>query len=354
MPLLFLSTSAGAVTAYEAPPGAWVEKSFGVSVSSEYFSSKANYDSSRGGYVRLVGDSKYSSFDTKFRGRYNFSQKVSAFGGFGLGYASATDLFVEKTNSQLTELVGGVDFLLSKRFVYLIPELMFSFPMSRTDAMQTAPLTSDGVTYMRAGLYLHKPYKKFRLGAFGGAQIPLEDLATRVVFEVTADMRLFKVMTFGGGISGYESVLADRGTQLGRSATAARSSAGSYRYYSFEPSLLEARGWLGFRPDKSLWIRAGLGKTINGIRAAEGFSVLFSVAYNSPKMAGGSDSEAPPRLRPNERPDEETAARGFVPSSEPTDQEAFESEAADVLPRSKKGELDQFEKMLEEKSKPKD
>lgn len=335
-----------AVTAYEAPPAGWLERSFGLSASAEYFMTQANYDHTRGSYSRLPGDNKFSSLESKFRGRYNFSSNFSAFAGLGIGYSQATDAVYQKSNSQLTEVFGGANFLLSKKYVRLVPEFLVSVPMNPTDPNQTDPITSDGVPYVRAGLFAHRPFRHFRLGAFGGLHIPLAELGTRFAYEITADMRLFSVVTIGGGINGYETFLSDSSTWESRRQTALRTNAGSFRFFAFEPSLIEARGWVGFRPDRSLWIRVGVAKTLNGINTAEGFALTGSVLFNFPQ------SESTPRSAPRSRPDEDSAKRNFVPETEETDQDLFESQELEILPGSGEDALDQTEKLLEKKARP--
>lgn len=335
-----------AVTAYEAPPAGWSEHRFSFSASASYFMTQANYDHTRGSYSRLPGDNKFSSLETTLRGRYNISSKFSAFTGLGIGYAQATDSVYHKSNSQLTEILFGADYLLNNKYVRLIPEFLLSVAMNPTDPNQTDPLTSDGVHYIRTGLFAHKPYRYFRLGAFGGLHIPLSDLGTRFAYEVTADMRLFSIVTIGGGINGYETFLSDNSTWESRRQTALRANAGSFRYFAFEPSLIEARGWVGFHPDRSLWIRVGVAKTLNGINSAEGFALTGSVLYNFPQ------SGSKQRSAPLERPDEISAKRNFVPETEETDQDLFESQELEILPGSGEDALDQTEKLLEKKARP--
>ncbi len=342
---------ASAVTAYETPPGGWASRTYGLSARVEYFVTQANYDNVRGSYSRLPNENKFSTIQSTFRGRYNFTTKFSTFAGLGLGYSQATDNVYHKTNSQITEVFGGANWLLHRQYFRIVPEVLVSIPMHPTDPNQTEPMTSDGVPYIRSGLFAHKPFRKFRLGAFGGFHIPLSDLGTRFAYEVTADMRLFSIVTLGGGISGYETFLADRSTRESRLQTAQRANAGSFRYYAFEPALIEARGWIGFRPDRTLWIRVGLAKTLNGIDTAEGFSITGSISFN-PQPPTVVRTSAPQRYK-YIRPDESSAQRSFEPDTEDVDYDLFESEEAEVLPSSGEDALDQTEKLLEKKNRSK-
>lgn len=339
-----------AVTAFEAPPGGWMENSFSLLATGEYFSSKANYDATRGSYSRLPGDSSFQTFETKYRGRYNHTARTSYFGGLGISYSHAIDQVNDKTNSQFTDLFIGADYLLNKKYVHIVPEIQAGLPLSPTDPNQTTPLTSDGVMYVRAGLFAHKPFKNFRLGGYSGFHVPSDGLASKFLYELTVDMRAFKVATLGFGIDGYETVMSDKKTRADRTRTAALADAASNRFYGFEPSLLEVRGWLGFRPDKSLWVRIGLAKTVNGTNAAEGQSILASIAYNSPRLDKSSPRE--PEYRKLFRPDVETAKKTFKPAEEPNEQDVFDSEEFNSLPGTGKGDLDRTERLLENRNEP--
>ena len=339
------SPAALAVTANEAPPGVFTEDSFGGSVSGEYFTTKANYETTRGAYTRLPGDSNLSQLDTKLRGRYTASKKVSFFLGTTYTRTNAVDLINTKTNSQLSEALAGVDYLINTRHMQLVPELILSFPLDQTNVNQLTPMTNDGAVDVKAGVFALKPYRQFRLGGYLGAQWPVDSLAKRLLYEATIDWRIFTSFTIGGGIDGYETLMGDSSALLDRQAAAVRANAGSERFYSYNPALVEARGWVGYRPDNTLWLRAGMAKTLNGLHTAEGQSFLVSLVYNSAHIDFTREPVKKKRFDPDE------AAKTFEIDSEATDQSVFEPEEEEIQNTNRGNNLDSTEKLLEKKSK---
>ena len=113
---ILLSTAAKA-SPIETPPWSWRKGSFGISNTTEYFSSNANFGPLRGEFSRLTGDNSLTDFNSWVRGRYAFWPKFSAYGGIGLAQVRAVDAFSEKTNSGLTEAYLGGHFTVWRQFL---------------------------------------------------------------------------------------------------------------------------------------------------------------------------------------------------------------------------------------------
>ena len=328
----------------ESPPSIWNPESMGVSSSAEYFNSTANYDETRGSYTKLANSNSFTNFETRTRGRYAFSNSVSAFTGFGFAQSQATDISTNKTNTNVTDVFLGADFQLLRRWWRVIPEFEFSYPTDAATKNQTVPLTNEGVWYARAGVFMFKPYKYFRFESYLGFHYPGEGLAKRFIYTLLAETAFASGFSLGGGIDGTESLLADEKSSADRLTPQVFADAGSHRFWAYNPSLIEARVWLGFRADKAFTFRLGYAKTLNGMRSAEGQSLLLSLAYNSPgdKMEGK-------RLRDilQKRADE-----NFKTEPEKTDPEIFQQPDSEPLtPKIKKKEtLDDTEKLLENRA----
>lgn len=348
--VLLCSTSLGG-PANEIPPSSFNSGSIGASINSEYFTTKANYESSRGAYTRLPGDSNLTHTEVRMRGRYTFTRKFSLFAGSSFSHVQAVDLVHTKTNSQITEGLGGINYLFATKLALFIPEILVSVPVDRTSANQITPMTNDGVTYVKSGIFILKPFRRFRLCSFLGLHYPMDSLAKKFLYEATLDMRVFDTFTIGGGVDGYEPAMSDEKTLINRMASATRANAGSERFYSYNPSLIEARGWIGWRPDTSLWIRAGYAKTLNGLHTAEGQSFLLSVQFNSSHVDFSSDAS---RTSSRKGSDPDSALKTFEVDIEDTDQSVFQPDDGEIK-NTKRGResLDATEKMLEQKSKDK-
>jgi hypothetical protein len=166
--LIFFCISARGGTVPESPPSAWNPGSFGFSTTSEYFTSNANYDDTRGSFSRLATGSSFTNFTTRAKARYAFAHAVSAYGGLGFAQSKAVNTSVEKTNSNVTDFFIGANFQLVRRWWRVVPEFEMSLPLDSASSTQTIPLTSEGVWSTRAGVFLFKPFKHLRFESYIG------------------------------------------------------------------------------------------------------------------------------------------------------------------------------------------
>ncbi|MES2856787.1 MAG: hypothetical protein V4692_13025, partial [Bdellovibrionota bacterium] len=319
------------------------------------FTSDANYDETRGSFSRLSNGRSLTVFETRPKIRYAFTHAVSAFAGTSFAQSKAVDFTNERSNSNVNEVFGGIDFQMNRRWWRVIPEIEFSYPVESSVFGQTLPMTSEGVWYVRAGVFLFKPYKRVRFETYLGVHYPGEGLAKRFQYSATTELALIRGFSLGGGISGFETIVTDDKLKSDRINAAITANAGSQRYWAYDPALIEAKAWLGFRADRAFTFRLGYAKTINGVRTAEGSTILLSIAYNSP-----GDKERGRAIRSGfdieEEPDVETEVSNtdgeFRAEPEVVDPELFEQEQARKkskrAPVRKSPEsLDSTEKMLE-------
>jgi hypothetical protein len=172
---------------------------------------------------------------------------------------------------------------------------------------------------------MFKPYRYLRFEGYLGMHIPGEQLATRFMYNLGAEVAMFGAFTAGAAIQGYESVIADSTSHAERKLTQASADAMSQRFWAYNPALLEAKGWIGLRFDKSFGVRLGYSKTLNGVRTAEGQSVLLSLYYNT---AGTGARRASPLVGPE--PVAPRGRDGFKTEPEPNDPEVFEKTNPDT------------------------
>jgi hypothetical protein len=350
--ILLFARGVSAVEAYEPPPLSWIQDSWGTSMTGEYFSTNTNYDQTRGSFTRLVGNNTLTNFTSHVRGRYGLTTSTALFTGFGFAQTNVKDALGERAGSSITDLTIGADFILWRRWFKAIVEAQGGYPIDAVDRQQKKPLTSDGVPFGRIGLFVYKPFRQFRLTGYAGVDYPTEGLSKKFLYQIYGEIPVRQFL-IGGGVNGYEAFLADSLSQAERQATPIVANAQSLRFYAFEPALLEARGWVGFRPSKSWSIRAGYAKTLNGLRTAEGQSFIFSLAFNAKDLFGTSVETLEEDAR-SVSPD-----ANFVSDRETTDQSLFRDEPPPkpkriVAPPKTPGaidSLDQTEKLLERRKK---
>ncbi|MBK7890189.1 MAG: hypothetical protein IPJ84_04870 [Bdellovibrionales bacterium] len=161
----------------ETPPWAWRKGSFGISGSTEYFWTHANYGPARGEYSRLTGDNNLTDFQTWVRARYAFWPKFSVYGGAGLTQVRVLDTFNEKTNNGLSDAFAGGHFVVWREWLRMVAEIEAGMPISSVTRYQISPLVNDGAMYGRALLHLRKDIGALKIFGYVGARLPTEGLA---------------------------------------------------------------------------------------------------------------------------------------------------------------------------------
>jgi hypothetical protein len=287
--IFFVCTTSQNVAAspIEAPPWTWRKGSFGISNTTEYFTTSANFGPARGEFTRLFGENSLTDFNSWLRGRYAFWSKFSMYGGLGLSQVRALDQFSEKTNSSLTEAFLGGHFTVWRNWLLMVAELECGMPLgaggpfASFSKTQSTPLVSDAAYYARAILHMRRNLWRAQLFGYAGVHLPTEGLAKRLLYGVFAEIPLGDFMMVGGGMDGHEVILNDELTLAERLITQVSANAGSQRFRSFDPAVLRARGWVGFKPGKTIEIRAGYLQTITGLREANGSSFTLNLVFSS-------------------------------------------------------------------------
>lgn len=289
----------------ETPPWSWRKGSFGISSNSEYFTSSANYGPARGEFSRLTGDNKLTDFNTWLRGRYAFWPRFSMYAGFGAGQTRALDSVSEKAKSGLSAAFLGGHFTVWRQWLLMVAEIEAGSsldaggPLESFSRTQTTPLIDDGVYYARAILHMRRDIGRFRLFGYVGSRLPTGGLAKSFLYGIYGELAVGDYLMLGGGVDGHEVLLNDELTLSERSTTAASADAGSWRFRSFDPAILRARGWVGFKPGQTVEIRTGYMKTLTGLRDAEGQAFTLNVVFSSiparsARYRGGVDRMSAP------------------------------------------------------------
>lgn len=284
---LFQGGQSLAASPIETPPWSWRKGSFGISSTTEYFTSNANFGPMRGEFSRLAGDNSLTDFNTWVRGRYAFWPKFSMYSGFGVSQVRAVDQVNEKTNSGLTEAYLGGHFTVWRKWLLMVAEIEAGMPLDAGGPLvnfsktQTTPLIADGAYYARAILHMRRNLGPAYLFGYVGTHIPSEGLAKRLLYGVYGEFPIGDFLMAGGGIDGHEVLINDELTAAERNVTNVSANAGSQRYRSFDPAILRARGWIGFKPGKTVEIRAGYMQALTGLRDANGSAFTLNVVFSS-------------------------------------------------------------------------
>lgn len=292
--LLTLFCICNTATAAQRPLNPWRKGAFQFSAETTYFTSSANY-LERGEYEDLPNGGAFASVDAQFAGRYHFSRSISFFSGATLTRVSAESGSLTRTNSNLTQVFFGTDIVLTRKPLFLVAEIDASLSLDPIDPATDQALTSDGVHSLNAKLIASK--KLWGLETFGslGTRYRDEGLATLLTWTAGVQKPYGK-FDFGFGFGGTESLISDELTESERAAVTSRVNAGSLRYYSHNPALLEVRGWVNWMLSRAWTLEFTLAQTLNGANSAAGTSGTVGVTFSLPPPKNSASSAAPKRI----------------------------------------------------------
>jgi hypothetical protein len=280
----------------------------------DYFTTDANYSNDGGSFEHMPSGYSITNLTSSMRAGYDFSSDLSIFGLLNYGYTMTSDPAYDRTNSGVSDIGLGAQYILMTSPFVLIPDFEFFFPLFKIDEATDEALIGDGALSARLGTWLQKDISFFVLEGYLGFQYRDDGRSGLLKWQAGGyvPIRSFKI---GASAGGYQSVLDDefKDLPIARTRVTNRVNAGSLRYYNVNASLVEARAWLSY--DFSfLSIQAFYNRSLTGENNAEGqsFGAAISFAF------GGDDSNS------NDDEEERPHRRTSVPSNLSSDEPATE------------------------------
>ena len=255
-------------------PGRWLFKT-----SLDWFATDSNYTDS-GGAQSLSGDNRFDVYNLNLHSRYDLNDRVSVFGGLGGAAARAASSSATVTRFTPTDLALGIDYGFRLGFLQIIPEIAASYPMNPTSPSQTVPMTGEGVWTAQAGTYASLEFSQLLAYAYAGYMLRGEGRSTLLPWLVHSTFRVGPILA-SAEVGGFYTIGDDRDASnpTARRATSFVANAGSWRFYSTNPNLIEMRVLGGFQATPELLIQGGYGRTLLGQRTAQGQSFIVQVTF---------------------------------------------------------------------------
>lgn len=260
------------------------QKNWDMSFRGKYFYTDSNYLSSGGTYQSLPSGYGYQLLDMTAGFRATLPDKNWAFfGETQFAYAQAKSPSSTRTNSNITYIKVGTDYILYEDTFTLIPEFTFSYPFVKNATNVDAVALAEGVMEMEAKMLAQIHLGKIIAGVFTGYTYRDESRSSLIPYGVFAEMA-GKTWSFGGNLRGYSSISYDKDTnnQAARQSWATNYNGGSFKFFMPNPQLLEANFWSQVKTTKQLNFLFGFGMTLNGANMANGWNALFGMTYRFP------------------------------------------------------------------------
>ncbi len=269
-------------------------------VGTNYFSSEANYDSG-GKEQNLVSGAKYTLLDLNFESRYIPRRDLSVFGMLNVGNSESDNTIAKRSNSTINELIAGMDFIAYSDQFELVPELGVLVPFEKVDQNSDSSLNSEGVLQVWGRLIAQKDFGKFQGYGWAGIQYRADGRSILLPWGIGGRFRIPRVR-LGGELYGSQSISddQDKGTnkELTRAAYLNQVNAGSLKFYSINPSLIDTMAYATFlmTPNWSLQVNGGM--TVAGTNAAAGFHVGGFLRYTFDMTEGYVEKPFVPVMSP--------------------------------------------------------
>jgi hypothetical protein len=251
-------------------------------VGTNYFSSEANYDSG-GKNQSLASGAKYTLLDLRFESRYTPRRDLSFFAMGNIGNSESDNTVAKRSNSTFNELMAGMDFVAYSDLFQLVPEFGLVIPFEKVDLNADSSLNSEGVFQLWGRLIAQKDFAHVRGYGWAGIQYRGEGRSFLLPWGLGMQFRLPRIR-LGGELFGSQSISddQDKGTnaELTRSAYINQVDAGSLKFYSINPSLIDTSAYATFlmTPKWSLQVNGGM--TVAGSNAAAGFHIGGFLRYS--------------------------------------------------------------------------
>jgi hypothetical protein len=378
----FIASTAHAVPTIELPPWWWNTGTAGFDAEVSYFNTQGNYGEKRGVTVPLAAGNSFTSYEVTTRARYAVDQSFSLYAGLGFNEVDAVDGTVDKTNGMVNAVFAGMDYKIPIRWIRLIPEIEAGSAITTLDLNQKQASVSDGVAYGRATIYANKPVHLGRLltdfFGYAGIYYPSQGLASLYVYGFGVGISPFRMVSFGGGLEGFETINKDTQTSVLRTHMSVAANAGSFYYDAYNPAVMRAKGFVKFSFDRWISMSAIYTKTIDGTRTADGQSIALAVNFTFPGQREKTILSSAEQMRRQQNQDlknfdhkvEQNSGNAFEAddfvdqvapdsASAPPASSTIETPTYEAVPRGAPpppplppdGSLDDTERMLEQKRK---
>lgn len=262
-------------------------RTFEVGAGVSYFESTSNFNSS-GNKVNLLSTNKYTLIDSVLESRYVFPGAWSVSAAAGVSNAESKNTDFVRTNSVLNMVSVGADYMVYRGFMDLIPEFTFKYSLDPISTTQDTVMTNEGVMELTAMLRAQNNYSWFSYYLGAGYSYRAERSGL-LPWNVGAGIKWGHQSFIGAELSGFQTISddGDKGTlESARYALIQRVNGGSYKFYSVNPSAIQAGVNLDVAFSRAFIIKSSFTTAMsgqnyaNGMTISLGLTVLFDALMN--------------------------------------------------------------------------
>lgn len=255
-----------------------------------FFYSEANYENFGDGSSNLTSGNHYQLLDMNFSTRYMPTRTWSVFASGAMSSAESKNSVATRTNTTFTNIVGGFDFVLYDGFVQLVPEFGALIPMQKIDKAGDDALNSEGVYEFWGRLTAQKDFGTARIYGWLGYDYRGDSRSSLMPWGGGLQLKATS-LRFGGEIIGSQSISddTDTGSKYIRNAYLQNVNAGSYKFYSVNPSSIDTLFYATWLIDQKWSVQVNGGATVAGENSAAGYHGGAFIRYSFDMAEGYSE-----------------------------------------------------------------
>lgn len=249
--------------------------------SGNFFRSSSNYSTS-GANRNLTDKNYYQLLDIPFTARWGVTDQMNLYFTGNMASAESKGVDATRTNSSLSKVMVGGELLLDMGSFQLIPEVSYTQNMEKVSNTQDSVLNSEGANEFTGKMNLQMDFDSFLMYGYGGFTYRDNGRSSLFPWGVNAEYSM-DAFTLGAEVFGFRSVTDDKDTgqpnEAVRDLLRARTSAGSDRFTSLNPDIIDSNIYMKFAlsPSISLWGAGGM--TLAGSNYANGFHLEAGLRY---------------------------------------------------------------------------
>lgn len=353
---VFAATSASAFDNFKD----FKRDSWDFELNTRYFYSNANHNGS--GTQSLPGGGHFSLLDLNFETRYVPKHNWSFLAFATVSNSESNNSVVSRTNSTVSQVGAGVDFLMYAGVVDLVAEAVGWMPFEKADPMSDVVMNNEGVMQLQSRLILQKKWRDgFRAYGWAGFTFRGDGRSFLLPWGLGV-LKKSRSYSFGGELTGYESLTNDEDSNSAvRTSYINSVNAGSHLFYAPNPSLIASRVYGQWNINRKWAALANAGLTLAGDNMAAGFQVGAGLRFTFDMTEGYTEDLYKPVN--NDVPTYKSRMHGggvskpppekdyfYEETSDGIDQRIFEQPKPTVKPRTGKQKRQDFQLKLKKKS----
>lgn len=258
-------------------------RTFEITGGVTYFETTSNFNNV-GSKVNLLGTNKYTLIDSFIESRYVFKELWSVKAQAFISNAESKNTDFNRTNSTLNTLAVSGDWMMYRGFMDIIPELTLRYSLDPVANNQDSVMTNEGVLEIIGLVRAQNNYSWFSYYAAGGYHFRSERSGL-LPWYLGGGMQ-WKNSYLGLELNGFQTIVddGDKGNlESTRNTLVQRVNAGSYKFYTINPSHIQAAVNLDIGFSRGFVLKSYIANSISGQNYSNGLTigVLINLLFDT-------------------------------------------------------------------------